>query len=498
LNMVKNKSDIFVIRYDQQAKNYDTAYINMFVNNILEYIKIGNNWLIDDVNTINDIMFVFTVFGNDFVHKIESIDAKKDSDILLDIYIGTISGKSIGIIQNDQVNLQNITEYFKNLSIHEGNMMCDTYLSRIYKNYKHLKSQFIDRLWYGTLHKSLVVYFKLANIIYKYIGKWDKYSSEHIIRDIEKMEPEINVILRTYDGKKKYKFNDVINIFMVLEMDIETAENVDLVSQFITEIKKHKKISPRVRLDKFDYDVNSRYHSEKIKKFMPYSDMLVTDMDKELYEYEFMLGRYRRILNASDDGIGKCELKYFNSQYVYIYDSRILSRKKFYETYIDGDSVNNICKKYIEGMLWVHDFYYNKNDAIYNYNNVSTWFYEGHISPLVTDIHEYLKNISNSKLVDITKYLSKKMVKRAVFFDSTYHYLYITPKNSIGDNKYIVKYVNKNPDMYPNLDQYVLDIMNDIDTKNIINCGRASYITKCVLLLITYPSYEQFIIKNKE
>lgn len=520
LNMVPRNCNIYVIRYDQQNKNYDIAFINIFIDNIIEYIKSNNNWLISDMDTINDIMFIFTMFGNDFVHKIESIDAKKDSDILLDIYIKTMYNKTKGIIKNGVVELHNMIEYFKDLSMYEGFLICDTYLSKRYKNYKHLKSQFINHFWYDTLHKTLIVYFKVANIIYKNIDVWNRHIKKNNIENTKKyihdglnnIKLQINTILDTYNDKIRYNFDDVLNIFAMLEMniDIDHVDRNNIVELLINKILERKKLVPSVRLDKYDYTINSKYHLEKIKRFMPSSSMMVTDMDRELYEYEFMLGKYRNIMNASDDKIGICELKYVNNQYIYIYDSFKNIQNNFYKLYSDKsdtsilsnrknpkDSINNMCEKYIEGVLWVYDFYYKKNDIKYNYNNVSTWFYEGHISPLITDIYEYLKKNQHTDIFnDITRNISKKIVNREKFFDSVYHYLYVTPKNNINNIDYKTKYVDRNPDIYPDLNYYVLDIMNDIDTKNIINCGRATFVTKCVLLPIIYPSYELFMIKN--
>lgn len=515
-NMISKKTDIYVIRYDQQAKIFDVAYINAFTNNIVEYVRQHlelsgskmNTYIPDNEDIINDVMFIFTMFGNDFVHRIESIDAKRDSDILMDMYLKTIVEEKKGIVYRDTLNLHAMTQFLKNISMHEPYLLCDTYLSKNYKNYKHLRSIFINYFWYGTLHLTLIVYFKIANIIFKHINSKN-------IGDIKNIKSQIEIILNTHNSDtSQHNFNDVLLIFMILESDMNMKEingYSDIENIFIKRIKNTgNKLVPSVKFSHYDYDVNSKYHQERIKKYMPFSGMKITSMDKELYEFDFMLGKYREILNAGDDGVGKCILKYVNEQYVYMYDTYQTSKQKFYNTYLGcNERIDDLCKKYIEGIVWVFDFYYIKNDRKHNYENISTWFYGKHISPLLTDMYDYLKNIildskefqessNNTNIyLETQNYLSNMYVNRDKFFNDTYHYLYVTPKNIIITKDNMKKYVDSNLDIYPDLDKYVSLLMQGGDTKNIINCGRSTFIIKCIMVQVTYASFDEFVSRMR-
>ena len=42
-------------------------------------------------NVTNDIAFIFTLFGNDFIPKLESIDVRNDIETLMNIYCGCMT-----------------------------------------------------------------------------------------------------------------------------------------------------------------------------------------------------------------------------------------------------------------------------------------------------------------------------------------------------------------------------------------------------------------------
>mgnify|MGYP000882774249 CR=1 FL=1 len=224
LNMIPKNINVYVIRYDQQIKVFDIAYVNAFANNIVEYViknlKLSKSSvpIPTNKNIIDDIMFIFTLFGNDFVHRIESIDAKRDSDILMDTYLQTIINRKGCIVLKGTLNLTAIAYFFEKISFHEPYLLCDTYLFKNYKNYKYLRSIFMDNFWYGTLHLTLIIYFKISNIIFKYIENKN-------VKDIKKLESKIRPVLDTHNCDMfRYEFCDILRVFMILEFNIDIEE----------------------------------------------------------------------------------------------------------------------------------------------------------------------------------------------------------------------------------------------------------------------------------
>jgi hypothetical protein len=80
-----------ILRNNQQTSTpdepiYDLINIDVFKNNIYEYL---DNRTIDKDKFIYDMICLSSMFGNDFIPKIESIDVQYNFEQLLDIYMKT-------------------------------------------------------------------------------------------------------------------------------------------------------------------------------------------------------------------------------------------------------------------------------------------------------------------------------------------------------------------------------------------------------------------------
>jgi len=108
--------DIYILRYDQQ-KDIDYIMSNeIFKKNILEYIlKNSKNNKNLNQNIINDIIFIFTIFGDDFLPKINSIPINQNLETILDIYKSMDPIKNGYILNEDTINLKQLKVFFKEL-----------------------------------------------------------------------------------------------------------------------------------------------------------------------------------------------------------------------------------------------------------------------------------------------------------------------------------------------------------------------------------------------
>ena len=160
------KTKFNLIRHDQNNNQIENISICNLRTNIIEYIydrmneyrkyNHNKNYIIDD------IIGLLTIFGNDFIPKIESINIKIGFTIIFDIY-----AKHLNWCHSTQYNLlfeeNNITKInydilmniFNYLAEFEDKILYDKYIASEYKNYKYLSNVletsyttpfFIDRL----------------------------------------------------------------------------------------------------------------------------------------------------------------------------------------------------------------------------------------------------------------------------------------------------------------------------------------------------------------
>ena len=107
--------DISILRYDQQKNNDFILSTEIFKKIIIEYIFNKDNKNINKQNIINDIIFIFTIFGDDFIPKIESIQINYNFEKILDIYKSMNTLKNGFILNEDSINFQQLKIFFTKL-----------------------------------------------------------------------------------------------------------------------------------------------------------------------------------------------------------------------------------------------------------------------------------------------------------------------------------------------------------------------------------------------
>jgi 5'-3' exonuclease len=105
--------DINIIRYDQQQNQDVFLSTEIFKILITEYITEKSNKIVIDQHIINDIIFIFTIFGDDFLPRIESIQVNTHYEKILDIYKKIY--KNGFIIQDNKINILMLKTFFKEL-----------------------------------------------------------------------------------------------------------------------------------------------------------------------------------------------------------------------------------------------------------------------------------------------------------------------------------------------------------------------------------------------
>ena len=115
------ESKIKILRFDQNTEILNVIHINTLINYLIFYYEERVKNKIEMSKYIKDISFIFTVFGNDFIPRINEINVSMDLYLLLDAYIinyvdnGYILDDSNKIIPKSFYNLISFLNKFSNI-----------------------------------------------------------------------------------------------------------------------------------------------------------------------------------------------------------------------------------------------------------------------------------------------------------------------------------------------------------------------------------------------
>ena len=131
------ESKIKILRFDQNTEILNVIHINTLINYLIFYYEERVKNKIETSKYIKDISFIFTVFGNDFIPRINEINVSMDLYLLLDAYIinyvdnGYILDDSNKIIPKSFYNLISFLNNFSNI------LKQRTYMQNKYFNFNY-------------------------------------------------------------------------------------------------------------------------------------------------------------------------------------------------------------------------------------------------------------------------------------------------------------------------------------------------------------------------
>jgi len=386
LSMLSIKN-LVLFRHDQrQSKiinnNYEYVYnyldVNRFKDILVNYVKSKKIYDFDNQKIINDIIYIFTLFGNDFLPKMESLKVEMDLFILIDYYLITFSSDNQYILNYDNkvsLNSNKLLQLLEHLYAIEYILIFRNLQDYLYRNYEvNFRNKFI----YELKNKSIKNYQEYHYQLIKYIN-WSKI-----------LDNPLDYLLINVNELQQ-KLENYINI-NGFKNDLFLGENIhDL--RFKLELKNRNQ------------SINDKYHSDKTKN----KQSLFSEEKKIRYQIDFKLDEYSKIFNTKDEfynnlNLNKLLKEKFDGNYNSIYNN-IYKINDYYK------------KKYLEGFIWIMEYYFNKtNGNLYGYFN--------HKSPLIKDlVNVNSKSIKNINL-DYFKITPQELL------------LYITPfKNDINDIK---------------------------------------------------------------
>lgn len=484
--------EINILRHNSQRKAYDVVSVNKLAENIYQYVlkKIGTQ-IPDKNSVINDIVYLLTVFGNDFVPKIESYNVKYDFDKIINIYIGTLLKfkKDVGfdyLVQKSgtkKVLNQNFLVKTMGFLNKEGNIQ-KVYMEKNYQNYNRLKKII------GADNQNFVeVMYKFLEKLRSFIDEVRKKQLKEVVKKWSKDDVFIEKLKRlTHLGGRP------------------NTKNEKFVELFYTFYERQKKI-PRIEVGfrRYKRTLDDRFHRDKLEKTLENLDpgLRITPYDEEVFKFENMLDEYRDMFRADTLNLGY--VKVDTKRYMWFGEKITKSIARYYHDFfgikgelnMDNKDLTRVVEKYVEGIMWVFEHYFNHNSIKDNREVAQLWYYPYSKAPLFKQIYDFMK-----MKTDDPKYLEKlgkKVFSQSVpmeeFFNCLEHYMYTAPAPL---NMHLVPKVYrdfvKNSGYYLDIEQAVKDMLKG-DSTNLLDCRGAIFLSKCELKLL---EHEDTFQENKK
>jgi 5'-3' exonuclease len=548
--LLKNIKNLKILRLDQQLTEKDedkeifhNIYNLIDVDDLKDAIFKYINLKLNKEKVLNDIILIFTFFGDDFLPKIESYNVRTDIDYIFDAYKKVLKNfkdedKYLIKEYNNiyKINEKNFKYFINILSKEENNILKRNYLSKNYENYSKLYNslkEYYKEINIELTNNNLIDLIKKYNfsrdcdelkfLIKKYIDKLNNNKNIkeflNLLKKFIKNFKETNISFNNFfESIKKYiVIKDLYNVLYISNKDYirqKSIKEMQIIKK--KKLNYYEYISNESLLEDISTYILITNNFPKIKKYLKYSKKLryiyvtannvkyiglkeysksindnfhknktkdLNNLEKEIYKFEKMLDEYRYKLNkVSDINLGTFNEKNINR-----------SIRRYNNTYFKEKKINNVVEDYLIGIIWILNYYY--NDKI-----DKTWFYINLKAPLIRDINEYLTNNNNifDKLKKKLNYNNEK------FFTPIEQMMYIMPFDA---NKIKKTNEDKNLLIFKNLlsieqiekvKEFIKDTLNDSKLKNFyfsldeqaktilekknnkyIDCKDAFYLNKC-------------------
>nr|QBK89117.1 MAG: XRN 5'-3' exonuclease [Mimivirus LCMiAC02] len=486
-------TNLSILRYNQQRSNYAVIDIKKLGENIFQHILEQIN-VTDKDSVIRDISLIFSLFGNDFIPKIVSLDISYDFKKLMNMYVSILKqNNKQHLISHDGtkfvINQAFLLDVFKILKTEEGHNLQKTYMSNNYKNYERLKNIM------GASHTNF------TQVLNEFLSNLRTYNNS--VRSIENMAKEdIDKFVEEWTKKDKEDFIKKLKKLTKMGIDARKINDDKFIHHYIEYYKRQKKMPyVAINLVKRSKSIKDKYHKMKLEKKLDYLDpnLKITPYDEEVYKLDNMLDEYKKKLNAQELNLGYIDVDL--RTYTFKSEKIVKSVSRYYKTFFDIDDVkgkkmDDLVQNYIEGFLWVLNWYYNNYDIEFNRHNANTWYYKYRRAPLASQIYWHLKKNNEDK--DYIKKISDNLEKeywvdRSEYFNSLEQLMYVSPVQMKSIQNIVVpeEYISfvKTSKYYSDLDKVTKSIMSDIKSDE-IDCIGALYSSKCHFKVISTNNFE--------
>jgi XRN 5'-3' exonuclease N-terminus len=525
--------NVSVVRYNVYDGEYTTISADSICHDIYTYVQSRTKLELSENRVTNDVCFIFTLFGNDYVPRIESIDVSNSIDLLLNSYVKVIEdshvSRSFGtyIIYHSsgsyRINYRAFSNYVRILSEVESILFKERYMKNTYKNYRWLKSKFHQKIGTRILFPDLIRYLEMVNQTMDRVEtirknyKLGKNMNYLIATARDRIIEEIRESLKVSDSKIRVgRENDldcedkIIRGYFELMVDIEGLAETDpdlSINETIDEIlirltERTDKIEFKLNLLNHKHNVKEFYHQRMIRSKFIHPEMTITEYDEHLYMMERCFGPYSNLLRTD---IRMGEFKIFaKNRYRYQTTRAKDEADSYYKTCFNVESTNEadidqICREYLSGLFWVFNFHMNCNSQTLHSEYKSIWCYERPMAPLIFNISSYLHRTMRYNKRELNQIFNeigtKYFVNSDRYITPLEYYLFVNPPQRVSP-KVVGKNLHSDFTMIQNvtddrfhLNQLVMDIWNG--KKNLV-FSRDRYLKRGALLNVAHISLEDW------
>ena len=439
LSAISKKAQLInIIKYEQNTDTFYLISIPLFIESIYNYCSSRINVSINKNNLINDICFIFTVLGNDFIPKCEAILTNYDFLFLIDIYL--INFIDYGYILKDIIDTTVLFNFFKILASHEKRLLFRNSYQNLFNNFNYAnQNNFILDL-NKLKNNDIIISKQFGTPFYNFYNNILFYIDPSKIKELN--HPKYGCLeFYLIDKNKliqiiKKSLSYILPINLLVNIDIHNVHNYEKLRQ-------------------------NKYISNQQKHIIAMKDL--TLREKENYLINNRLDKYFHLFNP------------YNQFYQNIIKTKHINHDYYYNTFFNNNE-KNIVNSYLRGLKWIHQYYFRRDLPI-----DETWFYPYFKTPLFNSIIKYyspnlLQLTFNYIPLDITPFEQL---------------LYITPLriNHIPDfyhQNIISLFIQNHPQYFYNLDEIYLAIKSNNINHHLFNCSNSVFISKCHYHILDY------------
>jgi hypothetical protein len=473
------------------------SIIEYLINKLKEYFCLSDSLLdnLDYNRMIDDIAFIFTVFGNDFLPKIESINVNNGFNIIFDAYISFLFSnvhdtpkeyKYITYLDQNikKVSYENFKKFMKIISQNEKKLLYESYISIYCKNFNYLSNVF------DKSNQRSPYFF---DRIYNYINNFNK-----MIKIISNNLQDDNIDNIIIIIKKILNPTFFIEVLIIEGDKKEPTMTIEYIVNKIFNIMKNGNVyKGNLRFNKYSTTIEDKHHQRLLKDGLVHPNMKINEYMIKLYQLENRLDEYHKLFINDTDTFGYLDIRSKGGYYKLYYDQNIEEGKKeYYKDYFNNQDKDQISREYITGILWLFDFYFNKNNRSINTSMISVYSYKYRKSPFLQEINEYLNKINkyefNMIFNNVSNITSNYYIKNNMFMNKLEQYLYTTPVDKINNVPERYNNILKDETIFPKMKEIVKLMLSD-NSKKYLDCRKALYLNKCYIRCIENKSHCEFM-----
>lgn len=471
---------LYMLRHNQQTSAqagtniYDLIDIRMLKSNISYYINNHPDYAKEnfDNNRINhDIVCISTLFGNDFVPKIETLDVKKGFQNIMDAYLRSLlklKDKGYYLVKT------------KNDNGHYG--LNFTFLKCIM--HELLKEE-DDYIKHNKLYNKYVAVGQMKNVF-----DYMEINSENIVSVYNEFRQEYENLKNLIKNNGNFAYYETNDQFMnslkksvIIAMDgqnittsyLNNKEMIRLLKDYYRKYRDFPRLN--INLNERTHSIQDFRHKKIIK------EKKLNDYKKEIYKFDNLLDEYHIKFNHQPLDLSKNKIPDFYKEYFHtnLYDEK---------GNLSTDAAQ-VMYDYMEGLLWVFSYYF--NDTSY----VNQWYYKHERAPLMRHLFAYLKSIDLDFFKKTYKNLKNYQIDDLItFFNPVEQLIYVSPMT-----EEVLKLLPLNYRQYltsnkldPFLRDYFLDIHKETDKmwhEKIacdVDCRGIMFLQKCLIKPLTKNS----------